>query len=255
MEEAKTGEKSQMPAPRRHHKKHAGGHGGSWKVAYADFMTAMLALFIVLWVLNQSSDVKKAVESYFRDPVGFSKNSKSMGSVPITGTKGALTNFLPTSAEQLLEARSQREIQWFEMVIGSDNFLGSIEDKIGFEMTDEGLLIEIADDDTFRCFESGSMRLTPLMTEFIRVVTREIIKLNNPVVLAGHTDSQSFAGDLYSNWELSSDRANAVRRAMLSFGLPPSRISQVRAYANTRPRNTENSMAPENRRFGILLMH
>src|SRR5271154_4972600 len=203
---------------------HGGHHGGAWKVAYADFVTAMMSLFIVLWLLNTSKQIQKAVGGYFKDPTG---TSKKVG----TDMEGAGENFILTKdnmphLKEQLEQRI-REVSDFE----------KLKNHIEMTVTAEGLRIELLESASGTLFDIGSPKLNADGSEVLIALAEEIGKLPNKVSIEGHTDSKPYAiSGNYSNWELSTDRANAARRLMEANGLKPNQVSQVRGFADQRLR-------------------
>jgi len=237
-----------QPAPHRRHKKHA-AHGGAWKVAYADFVTAMMAFFIVMWVLGQEEEVKQAVASYFHDPLGY---TNSGGNVVISRTPepSAGAAVVDVSARlRMLEAEAEQ----MRDLLAESPALSKILDQIVFDVTDEGIRIEFRDASDYSFFPVGSSQVSPELRETVRLLTPEITNSNFSTVIEGHTDRRPYGNEDYSNWELSADRANSIRRVMLSYGLPTAKISEVRAYADTRPLNARNAFDLKNRRVSILL--
>lgn len=244
---------------------HGGHHGGAWKVAYADFVTAMMALFIVLWLVGQSKQVKQAVGQYFRDPGAFSSTvggvlSEGTSVVPAVGEKAALEE---ESTETL--RHEQRQAQ--ELILGRigeklQNLLVSVpelarfKDQVSVEITEEGLRIDLLERDGSSFFEVGSSRLQPSTVTVLRAVAEELRALPNLVVLEGHTDSRPYASPtVYSNWELSTDRANSARRVIEKYGVRPEQVVQVRGYADRRPRYPDNPYDIRNRRVSILIAY
>ena len=240
-------EETPPPPPPKHIKQPL--HGGAWKVAYADFVTAMMALFIVLWVLNQGEEVRQSVQAYFRDPVGFNKSGGQ--AIPALPTPAA-----PPTIELNIKRTEEleREIARMKELISASERLDYISDQVVFEVTDEGIRLEFRDASKFSFFAVGSAQISPEMKEIVRILTPEIAQLNYGVVIEGHTDRRPYgAGADYTNWELSADRANGVRREMLAKGLELERITEVRAYADTRLLDAKDPYALENRRVSILL--
>lgn len=238
--------------------KGGGHHGGAWKVAYADFVTAMMALFIVLWILNSSDDVKQAVAGYFKDPVGFT--SGGSGS-PININSG-----IPMPDEKILREKEFKETQRkkFEKMreeiieqISKNHGLSSLVDQVKFEFTDEGLRIEMIDSTNEVFFKLSSARLNPEASTILEKVGGEIGKLNNKVAIEGHTDIRPFnSGSLeYTNYELSTDRANTARRSLIRGGLNESQIDEVRGYAANRLRNVKDPFSVVNRRISIIIKY
>jgi chemotaxis protein MotB len=221
---------------------HGGHHGGAWKVAYADFVTAMMALFMVLWLLNSSQETQKAIGGYFTDPEG---NGKMIGS-DMAGAGGDAINLAAKDMEQLKEkiAQSLKQSTKFQ----------ELQDKITMVVTGEGLRIELMESDVGTFFESGSPVPTEQATEIIGRLAQEVGQLPNKVFIEGHTDSKQFAGE-YSNWELSSDRANTARRIMQAHGVRSDQVAQIRGYADQRLRNGEDAGDASNRRISIIVQH
>jgi len=222
---------------------HAGHHGGAWKVAYADFVTAMMALFIVLWLLNSSKQIREAVGGYFKDPTG---TSKKVGS----GKTGAGDNFTLTkeNMNRLKDElqKSVRKISDFE----------KLKNQIEMTVTAEGLRIELMESEKGTFFASGEAEPSEDGRQILIMLAQELGKLPNTVSIEGHTDSKPFAGHgNYSNWELSADRANAARRMMQDNGLGPRQISQVRGYADQRLRKPAAPEDPSNRRISVVVQY
>ncbi len=234
---------------RRKHAVHSGHHGGAWKVAYADFVTALLALFIVLWVLGQDDKVKQAVQAYFRDPTGYSK----IGGVPFSVGKGATISPAAGAVKAAIERKLEEDIGHLQEMLEETEELKKFSDQIYFELTDEGIRMEFRDAPKFSFFRVGSAQVSPELEEIFRILTPEVIKMDYPVVIEGHTDDRPYGNKDYTNWELSADRANAVRRIMLNFGLLQERVSEVRSYASTKLLKPAEPFAEENRRVSILL--
>jgi len=243
-----------IPLPKKKIVKgHEGAHGGSWKVAYADFVTAMLALFIVLWILGQNEQVKEAVDAYFTDPTAFKAEVKARGGKWIVGdtTKVGITPMPAPDKDELIK----EEVEKIKEDIAENDFLHSISDQVKIEITAEGILIEIKDAEKFDFFPVGSTNVSPELKEVIKIITPSILQMKYPVVISGHSDARSYGSEKYTNWELSADRANAVRRELLNNGLPPEMITEIRSYADTRLKNPQDPFSAENRRVSILLKH
>lgn len=239
-------------------KKRAAGHahhGGAWKVAFADFMTAMFAMFLVLWLVNQSSDVKAAVAGYFQDPLG---RAKEYGSSIMPG-EGAQTQspriMSPSQVIDLRRDRLQRVAETIRQEIREVPALSQIADHIEIEITDEGLRIQLLEDSSGVFFQTGSAVPKPAGAEVLRVLGKELGGLPNAVVIEGHTDARPYhRSDGYSNWELSTDRANAARRIMLVGGLNEAQVQQVRGWADRKLRDPTHPMADANRRVTITML-
>ena len=239
-------------------KKGHGHHGGSWKVAYADFVTAMMAFFMVMWILGMDEQTRKSIEGYFASaPVGITHGYASGASPVAIGTTPAAARIQPLK----FVSRTTEEGQFRELaekiearLEGSDG-LGTIAAQIEVVVTEEGLrieLIEAEDGETF--FPFGSAEMTSAAQRAIRIIGQQLKESSSsPIVVEGHTDSAPFGSAGYSNWELSSDRAQAARRALQGAGISPARIKHIRGYADRHLRKPENPLDPSNRRTSILL--
>jgi chemotaxis protein MotB len=222
---------------------HGGHHGGAWKVAYADFVTAMMALFIVLWLMNTSKEIQEAVGGYFKDPAGTSKRAGS-------GETGAGDSFTLTKDNM---AKLKEELE--KAIRKSVNF-EKLKDQIEMTITPEGLRIELLESDTGTFFQSGVAAPTENGKDILIKLAQEVGKLPNKVSIEGHTDSNAFASGVnYGNWELSSDRANTARRLMQQNGLGAQQVTQVRGYADQRLRKPKNPEAASNRRISLIVQY
>jgi chemotaxis protein MotB len=222
---------------------HGGHHGGAWKVAYADFVTAMMALFIVLWLLNSSEKIQKAVGGYFRDPSG---TSEKVGSA----MQGVAENFVVTkdNMEDLKEQlqKTIREVPNFD----------KLKNNIDMTVTNEGLRIELTESATGTFFDSGSTKISGDGADLLLALAQELGKLPNKLALEGHTDSKQYPeGNTYGNWELSTDRANAARRLMVLNGIRQDQVTQVRGFADQRLRKKEAPLDPSNRRISLIVQY
>ena len=222
---------------------HGGHHGGAWKVAYADFVTAMMALFIVLWLLNSSKQVQEAVGGYFKDPTG---TAKKVGSnMTGSGENFTLTrDNMPKLKEQLQTA--MRQMVDFE----------KLKSHIEMTVTAEGLRIELSESATGTFFDSGSSKLNADGKEMLVTLAQELGKLPNKLSIEGHTDSTPYAPSAtYGNWELSSDRANAARRVMQDNGIRADQVTQVRGFADQSLRKPDAPLDPSNRRISLIVQY
>jgi len=215
----------------------------AWKVAYADFVTAMMALFIVLWLMNSSLKIQKAVGDYFKDPTG---TSKMVG----TDMQGAAENFMVSkeNMEQLKEQlqKSIREVPKFD----------KLENHIDMTVTNEGLRIELTESAAGTFFDSGSARMSADGSDLLKLLAQELGKLPNHIAMEGHTDSKQYpAGATYGNWELSADRANAARRMMQGNGIREDQVTQVRGFADQRLRKPDAPQDPSNRRISLIVQY
>ena len=227
-----------------------GHHGGAWKVAYADFVTAMMAFFLVMWLVGQAPEVKAGVGAYFRDPGAFDGGK---GVLPGVETAATVQPEAPTEAEAT--AALEKAAEGLRDALEAMPQFAAISDRIEIAVTDEGLRIELreAPDDGF--FASGSAAMKAQTVELLRVIGSELGQISNQVAVEGHTDSRPYAATAgqYTNWELSADRANAARRILVTSGLKPGQIEAVRGYADKRLRNADAPLDPANRRISIIV--
>jgi chemotaxis protein MotB len=220
---------------------HGGHHGGAWKVAYADFVTALMSLFIVLWLMSSSKPVQEAVGGYFRDPNGTAEKTgtKLGGAGDAAKVKEQDMNKLK---EDLLKAMSKME-----------NF-EKIKKLIEITVTPEGLQIELMEDPHGTFFELGSAEPTPLLGSLLKILAPEVGKLPNALNIEGHTDSKPYSGaSSYGNWELSTDRANTARRLMESNGVRSDQVMQVRGFADRKLRKPKEPDDASNRRITLII--
>jgi chemotaxis protein MotB len=223
-------------------RKHEGGHhGGAWKVAYADFVTAMMALFIVLWLLNSDESTKKAVAGYFRDPSGASSGTGS-------GAAGSGESLI--IGEQEMHKLKER----MEGILRQlPEFNKALSAQVQMTVTGEGLRVELLESENGVFFETGNATPTRSGTSLLSAMATELGKLPNKIAIEGHTDSRPFTGNAYGNWELSVDRANTARRLMQNAGLRPDQISQVRGFADQRLKAPATPTDPSNRRVSVVV--
>jgi chemotaxis protein MotB len=227
----------------RKKKMHAAHHGGAWKVAYADFVTGMMALFIVLWLLNSNQDVRKAIGGYFLDPKGVGAKAGSA----MAGTGSSLT----VSKSDLAQLKDR-----LAAAIQAAPELSKLKSQVEMIITGEGLRIELMDSEKGEFFQVGLPMPTPLGKEMISLLASELGKLQNRLIIEGHTDSVAFVSENgYSNWELSSDRANAARRLMETSGLHGGQISEIRGFADQRLRKPGDPKAFANRRVSMIVQY
>jgi chemotaxis protein MotB len=220
---------------------HAGHHGGAWKVAYADFVTAMMALFIVLWLMNSSEQTKQAIAGYFRDGVG--RKTETGSGQAGTGESMSLAKADMNQLKDKLETAMKHLPE-----------LESLKNQVEMTVTGEGLRIEMMESETGTFFESGNFQPTEQGREMLKLLATETGKLKYSLLIEGHTDSRPFAaGANYSNWELSSDRANAARRIMEAGGLRPDQVAEVRGFADQQLRNPNDPTNASNRRISVIV--
>jgi chemotaxis protein MotB len=222
---------------------HGGHHGGAWKVAYADFVTAMMALFIVLWLLNTSKPVKEAIAGYFKDPSG--TGSKLGTTMTGTGEK------VIASTDNMQKLKTE-----LEHSLESMPDFDKLKNQIEMTVTPEGLRIELLETATGTFFDLGNRSPNEHGTELLKMLAQQLGKLPNSISIEGHTDSKPFAGaGDYGNWELSADRANAARRLMQQSGLGEKQVTQVRGYADQLLRKADDPFDPSNRRISVIVQY
>jgi len=220
----------------------AGHHGGAWKVAYADFMTAMMSLFIVLWLLNTTPQIKKAVAGYFNDPSSGGKE---------TGTKE-----LGSGESISIDQKNVQDLKdQIQKAMLKQTDLNKLSKQVEITMTGEGLRIELIEDKGGTFFESGSAKLSENGVKLLVMLAGQLKALPNHLLIEGHTDAQAYSGGNagYSNWELSSDRANSARKLLQDAGVRQDQISQVRGYADQSLRVPTNPLDPSNRRVSLIV--
>ena len=222
---------------------HAGHHGGAWKVAYADFVTAMMALFIVLWLMNSSKQIQEAVGGYFKDPTG---TAKQVGSDMV----GAGENFV-VNKDNMEDLKEQLQ----QAIKAVPNF-DKLKNHIDMTVTNEGLRIELSESEKGTFFDSGSAKISTDGEEILNTLGAELGKLTNTLAMEGHTDSKPYAaGRNYGNWELSADRANAARRLMQRNGIREDQVTQVRGFADQRLRKKDDPLDSSNRRISLIVQY
>jgi chemotaxis protein MotB len=245
---------------------HAGHHGGAWKVAYADFVTAMMAFFLVMWIVAQSQSIKESVSGYFNDPSGWGK--KAAGGSMLKGSQSMLKGGQsvlkngpppPRTEEQAREILKQAS-EHIKEALNSMAGFAAMKNLVEIEMTPEGLKIQLMEalkssEDSSYFFGSGSATLSPWGEEIMTLIAKELGKLDNKIVIEGHTDSHQFVSkNKYTNWELSADRANSARRLMETNGLRSGQVWEIRGYADKQPRFKDNPRDARNRRIAIIVM-
>ena len=223
---------------------HGGHHGGAWKVAYADFVTAMMALFIVLWLMSADEKVKEAVSAFFNNPTG---NGTQIGT-DAAGAGHALT--LPKDDMAKLREKMEQALKTMP------NFQ-NMKEHVEMTITVDGLRIELLETEAGMFFESGRPLPSASGAELLTRLAEELGKLPNTLLLEGHTDAKPFAtkDGSYSNWELSTDRANAARRLMEQHGVRHEQVAQVRGFAERVLRHREDPMHASNRRVSVIVQY
>jgi chemotaxis protein MotB len=258
MEKAKTEEIAAIKElavirPRSHRQK---THGGAWKVAYADFITAMMALFIVLWILNQDPKVVKAVGGYFKDPTGKAIQGGAILDSQ-SSSKHSTDQLTKKQWRQTEKERLEEMGRSLEQELTQSPEFENLMKQIKITIVQEGLRIEIVESANDAFFEIGTPTLKPNMVRLLEAISSRLKKLPNKLVVEGHTDSRPYTGNSqnYTNYELSADRANAARRALNSGGLKADQIEEIRGYANSHLKNTEDPLNAINRRISIIVKY
>jgi len=223
---------------------HSGHHGGAWKVAYADFVTAMMALFIVLWLMSSSSvKVRQAIAGYFRDAAG-------QGSQTGSGQAG-LGDGVNIGRDDMSHLKDK-----LESTIRKMPELAGLKDQVQMTVTGEGLRVELLESDVGTFFQSGNASPSLQGTEMLKLLAAQLGKMPNRLLIEGHTDSRPFTGRSgYSNWELSADRANMARRLMQENGVQPGQVAQVRGFADQKLREPADPENAANRRISIIVQY
>jgi chemotaxis protein MotB len=259
-----------------------GAHGGAWKIAYADFVTAMMAFFLLMWLLGSTAEGdKKGIADYFNSPLKLSLMGGATGSGDSSSVvKGGGTDLTRTSgqvkagdveaqrrtlqlkalkAEQKRAEAARLEVlkERVEEALAASPKLAAMKSQIRLDMTRDGLRIQIVDEQNRAMFDSGSAVVKPYMRELLQEIGAVLAEVPNKLTLEGHTDAQPFgAGERgYSNWELSSDRANASRREINAGGLPEDRVLLVQGHASSVLFDPSAPDSPVNRRISIIVMN
>jgi len=258
-----------------------GRHGGAWKIAYADFVTAMMAFFLLMWLLGSTTEGdKKGIADFFNAPLrvslmggsgsgdsshvvrgGGTDLSRSTGQVKDGDieSKRRLLNIKALQAEQRRAeaARLESVKQRVEDALAASPKTAAMKSQIRLDMTKDGLRIQIVDEQSRPMFDSGSAIVKPYMRELLREIGHALSDVPNRITLEGHTDAQPFSGGErgYSNWELSADRANASRREIVVGGLPEDRMVQVQGLASSKLFVPGDPASPMNRRISIIVMN
>lgn len=261
-----------------------GHHGGAWKVAYADFVTAMMAFFLVMWIIGIGTrEQKAAISEYFKNPsmtpgaatmappgkAGPGGASDSMiqlgGAMDLPRGPGADKHGAPVvkkdvkdalkQAREADKARLQQLMKQLNAAIQNSQALAPFKDQLLLDITPEGLRIQIVDKQNRPMFDIGSARLKPYTVEILHELGESIDGVPNKISISGHTDDAPYTSEHnYSNWELSADRGNAARRALIAGGLEADKISRVVGLAASVPFDKQNPADPINRRISIIVM-
>lgn len=227
---------------------HAGHHGGAWKVAYADFVTAMMALFIVLWIVGQSASVKQAVAAYFKDPGVF---ESGRGGGLLQGSSGAAPAPTVNVASEIEKLKV--EAKKLEEAIAANPDFNKFKDMIQITVTKEGMRIELLENSTGLFFDVGSAKVKPETVQLLKLIAKETGQLKNNIVIEGYTDARPYVNPNYTNWELSTDRANTARKILEENGVGKNQIVQVRGFADRNLKHPDKPLDYTNRRVSILV--
>lgn len=228
-------------------KKVSGGghHGGAWKVAYADFVTAMMSLFIVLWLMNSTPKIKKAVAGYFNDP---NSSGRETGTTEM-GSKMGSSDKVSVDQQNIQKLKDQ-----IETMIMQQADLHRLSNQILITITNEGLRMDLIENKGSTFFESGSAKLSPNGIKLLTLIATQVKPLPNKLLIEGYTDAASFSnGSDYTNWELSADRANAVRRLLQHNGVGSNQVAEVRGYGDQMLRVPSRPLDPSNRRVSMIV--
>jgi chemotaxis protein MotB len=261
----------------------AGHHGGAWKIAFADFATAMMAFFMVMWLMSVATpEQKKLISGYFKDPIGFSESASpfviDLGGSPTPApdrtlnqpiddqTEGEQREIEPAQpapapdqadamSEELEQERLELLLQELQSKVEENPQLQRFKDQILFEITQDGLRIQIMDAENRPMFDSGSARLQPQFEDILLALADTIKAVTNKISISGHTDAKPFAGDgEFGNWELSANRANAARRALIAGGYDEAQVARVVGYASSALFDRDDPLNPVNRRIDIVVL-
>lgn len=256
-------------------------HGGAWKIAYADFVTAMMAFFLLMWLLAVADkETKRGLADYFQNPpvrlslmggegVGEQTRPLPGGGTELQKTEGEARRGTPEQIKQISKSEAEEiakkmEIEELkelkEQITAAIDAIPSLKPYKGqllLDLTSEGLRIQIVDQENRPMFDQGRANLKPYAAEILGEISQLINDTGKRISISGHTDSTAFVGGEggYSNWELSNDRANAARRQLISGGLEPDRVMRVVGLASTVLMNKENPGDPQNRRIAIVVMN
>jgi chemotaxis protein MotB len=256
-------------------------HGGAWKIAYADFVTAMMAFFLLMWLLGSTSEGdKKGISDYFQSPLkvalaggsgsGSSNSLLSGGGNDISQTVGQTAKAdgedkkaRKVATEQFHAAEAKADSRKLTALgakiaaaISNNAKLSEFSSQIKLQLTPDGLQIQIVDDQKRPMFDSGSPDVKPYMRDILREIGVALLDVENKISLDGHTDRQAFGNPArgYSNWDLSADRANAARRELMIAGMPEDKLARVVGMGSSIPYDPDNPNAPSNRRISLLVM-
>jgi len=232
---------------------HGGHHGGAWKVAYADFVTGMMAFFLLMWLISMASpDQKNHLAGYFKEFSLF--DDSGMSDTASTSTKIPPEHLSATLGDSAKDNELTSDEQVAEMVNKAiEKKLQEIKDQIIVEVFDQGVRIEALNRDNKPLFDSGSSTPTRLGRKVMSELGLAVKDINNKIAIEGHTDAVKYSGDKYTNWELATDRASMARRILHDSGISPDRIERVSGFASSKPLKNTDAFDPKNRRISIIL--
>ena len=266
---------TQRPIVIKRIKKGGGGaHGGAWKIAYADFVTAMMAFFLLMWLLGSSSKAKlEGISEYFKTPMKVAMSGGSGAGDATSIIKGGGTDLTKRAGQvkkgdvESAKTRAEQEKQEstrlenlkakLEKAIDSNAKMAQFKKQLKLEITSEGLRIQIIDDQNRPMFDSGGAVMKPYTRDILREIGKTLNEVPNKISLSGHTDAVAYSGGEagYSNWELSADRANASRRELVAGGLEDGKVLRVVGLSSAIPFDKDNPNSPVNRRISIIVMN
>jgi chemotaxis protein MotB len=237
---------------------HGGAHGGSWKIAYADFVTAMMAFFLLMWLLMSTNHgTLEGIAEYFNRPITvlFSHGPGTSQAMPEQNTQKNTekeTEKNPTEQQALDDLKTK-----LQTLIQQNPKLAAFKNQIKIDITKQGLRIQIVDDKDRPMFDVGSTVLKDYTKSILDQIGKTLNDVQNPISITGHTDSLAYSGAVagYSNWELSSDRANAARRELLVGGMQAKKIIEVRGMSDALPLYKDDLKNPGNRRISIVVLN
>lgn len=259
-----------------------GHHGGAWKIAYADFVTAMMAFFLLMWLLGSTSKgEKEIIAEYFRTPLmtklssggtgkgpmsqqlngGANSMSRTMGQNKVGDRRYSENKSDYETAEKEVSKQDRQVLEQLKATIEqsmeSDQTLRQFKNQIKLEITDEGLLIQIVDEKNRPMFDTGSAELKPYTIDLLKVIAKLLSEIPNKISIGGHTDAAPYVGKgiTYTNWELSSERANACRRELIIGGLDEKKLIRVSAHGSTKLLVPDDPLNPSNRRIAIIVLN
>jgi chemotaxis protein MotB len=230
---------------------HGGHHGGAWKVAYADFVTSMMALFLVLWVTGQDEEVKQSIAGYFKDPIAFLKALNDS-----TASKAAAAEASGKELQESEKKEFEKIAESIKEALKEQPGLEHLQNQVEMELELDGMKIELKDTTSSFFFDVGTADLKPDAILILTMIADELGKLPNKVAIEGHTDSRQYsATNGYTNFELSADRANSARRILVENGVKAEQIIQITGYADSKLKNTEDPYNAVNRRISIKVRY